>query len=49
LSDAVKELTLAVTYVPHVEASENGIANDEWWYTMNVDQPFRVAQVTRAA
>jgi hypothetical protein len=31
-------------HVPHVKGSENGISNNWWKYTMQVDQPFRAGQ-----
>jgi hypothetical protein len=30
--------------VPHVKGSKNGISNNWWMYTMQVDQPFRAGQ-----
>ena len=31
-------------HVPHVQGSRNGIANNWWQYTMQVDQPFRLGE-----
>jgi hypothetical protein len=31
-------------HVPHVKGSKNGISNNWWKYTMQVDQPFRAGQ-----